>query len=139
MPQFRYGGAVIEPQFLGFFLKILDFLVIGVKYPIQWRIYSLIQPEKVVWGYVVIARSSCIKSVCGVAAALREAAGGAGEAAGAGGAGGAGRAVPAAGRARRRRRRRARAARAGAARHRPRHGEDRVAGPRLMPPRALMR
>lgn len=89
------------------------------------------------WGDVVIARSSCIKSVCGVAAALREAAGGAGEAAGAGGAGGAGRAVPAAGRARRRRR--ARAARARAARHRPRHGEDRVAGPRLMPPRALMR
>lgn len=76
-----------------------------------------------------------------VAASLRKAARGAGQAAGAGGAGGAGRAVPAAGRA---------VAAAAAApapraaprapraprtthqrRDRPRHGEDRLAGPGL--------
>ena len=68
-----------------------------------------------------------------VAAALREAAGGARQAAGAGGAGGVGRALHA---ARRARGARPRAAAAHQRRDRPRHGEDRVAGPRLSRPTA---
>lgn len=98
----------------------------------QYRLVHPILLRNPPYGRIVYnRRRSCVHAnrcvrVC-VAAALREAAGGAGQAAGAGGAGGAGRAVPAAGRARRAA---ARAARA-RARHRPRHGEDRGAGARL--------